>query len=64
MKKWKAWVLNQIFTPEEIMIIINALYRRVADVSTDHIDGDLKVRQECAKMANSLLGMDNLNKKS
>lgn len=47
-------ILKQLFTEQEQVAIINALYRRSKDFSTNFIEGDESVRNTCESIANEM----------
>lgn len=42
-------------TEHERIAVINALYRRAYDLSTDFIDGDKHIRETCKRLATEMM---------
>lgn len=53
IKKIRVWLFTKIFSESEQTSIINALWRRVDDKTTDSRSGQL-LRYECKKLAMEL----------
>ena len=55
MSKFKVWLFRLIFTDRQEQYIINALYRRSNDYSTDSNNDEQHIRDYCHQLATKLM---------